>query len=156
MAAGAPGPLRKAVGDVEGGAAHHEQHAERHQERRDLEPGHEPAIDEADQEGRDHRDHEGDPERGGAAVEERPHQHRREAEDRADREVELAGRHQQRHGQRHEADLDREDQRVADVARRQEVGVDRPEDQELHDQEHEGPQLGPGDQAPYRRRSFHR
>ena len=57
-------------------------------------------------------------ERRRAAVEQRPHQHRREAEQRADREIELARGHQQRHGERDEAELDREGQRVADVERR--------------------------------------
>jgi hypothetical protein len=86
----APGPLREAVGDVKRRAARHQQHAQRDQERRDLQRGHEPPVDHADQGGDGQAIDEGHEERGAAAVEQRPHQHRRQAEKRADREVELA------------------------------------------------------------------
>ena len=60
LALGAPGPLRKSVGDEERGAAHHEQHAERDQERRDFQPRDEEAVDAADQRGDDECDDERD------------------------------------------------------------------------------------------------
>ena len=63
VAAGAPGALREAVGDEQRGAAHDQQHAERDEERGNLEPGDEPAVDEADQRGDQHRDREGGVER---------------------------------------------------------------------------------------------
>ena len=93
--------------------------------------------------GRDqHGDEEGRRQRHDAGVEERPHQHRREAEDRADREVELARRHQERHRERDQAELDGEGEGVADVERRQERRVDRREDDELDDEQHQRPELG--------------
>ena len=96
-----------------------------------------------------------DLQRGDAAVEQRPHQHRREAEQRADREVEFARRHQQRHRQRDQAELDGEGQGVGDVLRRQEVGIDRPEDDELDDEQHQRPEFGPARSGAGRGAIFH-
>ena len=58
-------------------------------------------------------------------------------------EVELAGGHQQRHRQGDQAELDREGERVADIARREEMWVDRREHDELEHEQDEGPELGP-------------
>ena len=153
LAARAPGSLRKAVRDEQGRAAHDQQHAERHQERRNLETRHELAVDKADQGRRRQCHHEGDRKRGHAAVEQRPHQDGSEAEHRADRQVEFAGRHQQRHRQRDRAQFNRKGERVADVERRQEVVVQRPERKKLDDQEDEGAGFRHGDQAPDRRQA---
>ena len=125
LPAGAPGALGKAVSDEQRRPAHDEQHAEGDEEGGDLEPRDEEAVDEADQRRDDKADREGDGERGQAAVVERPHQDGREAEQRADREVEFAGRHQEGHGERDEPELDGESQRVGDVEDRQELGIDR-------------------------------
>ena len=100
------------------------------------------------------RDDEADLQRGDAAVEQRPHQHRREAEQRADREVEFARRHQQRHRQRDQAELDGEGQRVGDVLRRQEVVVDRQKTTSSTTSSTNGPNSGPRDQASDERAIF--
>ena len=118
LVAGAPGALREAVGDEQRGAAHDEEHAERDEEGWNFQPRDEQAVDQADQRRDDEGDDEGDVQRHDALVEERPHHDRGEAEQRADREVELAGRHEERHGQRDQPELDGEGERVADVERR--------------------------------------
>ncbi len=102
--------------------------------------GHEP-VDEADDDGDAHGDEEGQLQGHAGLVDERPHEHGREAEDRADREVELAGRHEQGHGQRDHAQLRREHQQVAEVAGRQVRGGQEREDDERQDEQPEGPGL---------------
>ena len=66
VAAGAPGALRKAVGDEQRGAAHHQQHAERHQEGRDLQPGDEQPLTRPISAATTQRDEEADLQRGRA------------------------------------------------------------------------------------------
>ena len=82
-------------------------------------------------------------ERDEAGVEQRPHQHRRKAEQRSDREIEFAGRHQQRHRQGDEAELDRERQGVGDVLLGEKVVIDRPETTEFEGEQHEGAEFRP-------------
>ena len=147
VVAGIPGALRKAVGDEQRRAARDQKHAERHQEGWDLQPRDEQAVHPADESGDQQSDDERKFERQRAGIEQRPHDHRRQAEERADRQVEFARRHQQRHRQRHEAQLDGERQRVADVQRRQELRIDRVEDDELDDQQHERAEFGLQEQA---------
>ena len=64
-------------------------------------------------------------------------------------------RHQQRHRQRDQPQLDREGQRVADVLRRQEIGIERAEDDDLDQQQDERPHLRPRDQPLHQRSLVH-
>ncbi len=78
---------------------------------------------------------------GDALVEDEPHDHGREAEDGADREVELAGGHEQRHGQRDHAQLRGERQQIADVEHGSERGVEQRERDDGADEQGEGTRL---------------
>ena len=155
LIAGVPGPLREAIGDEQRGAADHQKHAERDEEGGDFQARHEQPVHQPDEGGDHHGDEEADEQRHDALIEQGPHHDGREAEDRADRQVEFAGGHQERHRQRDQPELDREGQRVADVERRQEVVVDRPEDDELEDEQNEGAEFRPGDQPSDERGRFH-
>ena len=154
LSAGAPGALREAIGDEQGRAANDQQHAECDEERRDLEPRHEQAVDEADQGGHDKADDECEAEGRQPGVVKRPHENGREAEQRADREIEFAGRHQKRHRERDEPEFDREGQRIGYVEDGQERGIDRGEDRQLEHEQHERAELGGGDRVAEERGSL--
>ena len=138
---------REAAREHGGERADDEQHAERGDEARDVEGERDPAVQVADHErgqqpqgNRERRRHA--PAAGGDHD-----QHRDQREHGADREVELAGHHQEADPERHDAELRQGEEDDAGVALARELGRVEREAQQ-HDQQHdERGDLGPGQQA---------
>ena len=81
-------------GDAERAAGHHQHRRQRDDERRQLGPDHDQAVGEADQAGDDEGEDDADPRIERIIAGADRHHHRRRADHRADRQVELAADHQ--------------------------------------------------------------
>src|SRR3954452_12197855 len=115
-----------AVAQREGDPAKNRRRGERGDDRGDRDDLDEHGLDEAHAAAEHDADRGGEPRVHPAAHEER-RDDQRQAEDRADREIDLAHRDQERHARREDPDVDRLRQDVLDLAPREELGVQDPD-----------------------------